>query len=266
MKPMRPTEPGDSLLPAERRQRILETIRTDSAIRASALSRLLGVSTMTIRRDLDALEQKGWIDRTHGGALLRREQTLGEFRYQASVLENPRLKRRIARRAAAMIEPHDIVFLGEGATPALLLRQTDPTLLCTMFSNNVGALAEASGKAAELILLGGVYRPESQALSGPVTLETIARVNAAKTFLSADGFSLDAGVTTQNPEIAAVERQMLRHTRGTVILMADHTKIGRVGRYVVSPADAIDVLVTDASTPADFRKRLAALGVRVLVA
>lgn len=266
MPPSRTIATGNSLLPAERQQRILHTILADSAIRVSALSRLLGVSAMTIRRDLDALEQKGLVERTHGGALCRREPRLSEFRYQSSAQKNPHLKRRIARRAAAMIAPHDTVFLGEGITPAMLLRHTDPALIFRMFSNNTGALGEAAGKAVEFILLGGRYCAASQALSGPVTLELIAQVHAAKTFLSADGLSIKAGATTQNHEIAAIDRQMIRHTRGEVILMADHTKIDRVGEYVVSPVSKIDVLVTDHKTSSEFKKSLESLGVRVVVA
>ena len=257
---------GEPLLPAERQQRILETIRSDSAIRVSALSRLFGVTTMTIRRDLDALEQKGLIDRTHGGAMSRQGAALDEFRYRTSAMKNPQLKRRIARRASAMIDPDDIVFLGEGTTPALLMRHCDPALGFKIFSNNVGALLEASDKAVEFILLGGRYRSASQALWGRVTLEIIAQVHAGKTFLSADGLSIEAGMTTQNEEIAAVDRQMIRYTRGRVILMADHTKIGRVGRYVISPAATIDVLVTDPGTSPEFRKRLESLGVQVVIA
>jgi DeoR family fructose operon transcriptional repressor len=257
---------GDALLPIERQQRILDTIRGDSATRVSALSRILGVSTMTIRRDLDSLERKGLLDRTHGGAVSRAGSVLEEFRYQASALRNPHLKRRIARRAATMVDPNDIVFLGEGATPALLVRYADPSLAFKVFSNNIGALLEAPGKTLEFVILGGSYRPESQALSGPITLEAIAQVRAAKTFLSADGFSVEDGLSTQNQEIASVERQMIRHTRGNVILMADHTKIGRVGRYVISPVSAVGILVTDAKTPPDFQKRLEAVGVRVVIA
>lgn len=254
------------LLPAERRQRILKTIRADTAIRAVTLSKALGVSTMTIRRDLDLLEKKGLVERAHGGAVLRRVRTLGEFRYQASAQKNRRQKGRIARRAAAMIEPGDIVFVAEGATSALVLRYIDPSLTFRVFSNNVAAISEMSGKAAELVLLGGIFQPDSMALSGPTTLETIAQVHATKTFLSADGLSISSGVTTQNHEIAAVDRQMIRQTRGRVILMADSTKIELVGEYVISPAARIDTLVTDAKISTRFKKDIQSLGVRVVIA
>ena len=258
--------PGEPLLPAERRQRILESLRSDSAIRVAVLSDRLGVSSMTIRRDLDLLERKGLVERTHGGALLRRTRALGEFRYRASASKHPQLKRRIARQAADMIDSGEVVFLGEGTTAALLMRHLDPGLRCRVFSNNIGAIFEAADKAAELVLLGGVYQPASQALAGPVTLDMISQVLAAKTFLSADGLSLAEGVTTQTHAIAVTDRHMIRHTRGQVVLMADHTKIGRVGDYVIAEAARIDVLITDGGAAPDFRQHLETLGVRVLVA
>jgi DeoR/GlpR family transcriptional regulator of sugar metabolism len=254
------------LLPAERQQRILEVIRSDEGIRVSALSDLLGVSTMTVRRDLDALARKGALERTHGGALLRSRRVPNEFSYRASRLKHPRLKRRIARQAAAMIDPGDIVFLAEGATPAMVMHYLDPHLSCRVLSNNIGALSEVADKAVEFVILGGVYQPSSQALAGSVTLDMIAQVRAAKTFLSADGLSVQDGVTTQNHEIAATDRQMIRHTRHQVILMADHTKIGLVGEYVVTPINQVHTIVTDENIdPAD-RRQLEAQGVRLIIA
>jgi DeoR family fructose operon transcriptional repressor len=257
---------GQALLPAQRRQRILDALRSDSATRVASLSRDLGVSTMTIRRDLDLLEQRGEVERTHGGALLRRSQSLSEFRYQASAQRHPGLKRRIARQAAAMIETGDIVFLGEGTTPALVMRYVDPALSCRIYTNNLGVIFEASGKSAELVLLGGVYQPATLALAGPATLDMIAQVHAAKTFLSADGLNIPEGVTTQTHDIAAVDRQMIRNTRGQVFLMADHTKVGLVGDYVIAAANGIDVLIADGRLDPGFRLELESLGVRVVSA
>jgi DeoR/GlpR family transcriptional regulator of sugar metabolism len=165
-----------------------------------------------------------------------------------------------------MVDAGDVIFLGEGTTPALLMRHLDPGIHCRVFSNNIGAIFEAADKAAELVLLGGVYQPASRALSGAVTLDMIAQVHAAKTFLSADGLSIAEGVTTQTHTIAVTDRHMIRHTRGQVILMADHTKIGLVGDYVIAEAARIDVLITDGGVDRDFRRRMEALGVRVVVA
>ena len=83
---------------------------------------------MTIRRDLDAFEEKGVVDRTSSGGLFRQKWIDKEFNYQDSVLKHPQLKRHIAQPAAALINPHDIVFLGKGRTTASVLRYADPTI------------------------------------------------------------------------------------------------------------------------------------------
>ena len=256
----------DSLLPSERQQRILELIREGAAIRVSRLSELLGVSEMTIRRDLVLLEQRGVVERTHGGAIFRQERKIGKFKYQKSIQKNPEEKKRIARRAAALIEPNDTVYLGEGTTAPLVLRYADPAMVFSVFTNNLGAVSEVQDKAAELVLLGGTYNPASHALEGSITMDMIHQVYANKVFLGADGLSLSAGVTTPNLEIAVIERNMIRHTRGQVILMADHSKFGLVAEIVVSPVKRADVLITDREIPGEFQKDLESMGIRVLIA
>ena len=254
-----------SLLPSERQQRILELIREGTGIRVSHLSELLGVSEMTIRRDLAVLEQQGVAERTHGGAVFRQEQVVDKFRYQDSIRENPQGKRRIAQRAAVLINPNDTVYLGEGAKCAQIVRYVESGMPFTIFTNNLGVISEIGDKAAELTLLGGTYNPTTHALAGPITMEMIRQVYATKVFLGADGLSLSAGLTTPNLEMAAIERSMIRHTRGQVIVLADHSTFGLVADMVIAPIKRADVLITDQDIPAEFQKDLESMGIRILV-
>jgi len=254
------------LLPAERQQRILEILREELSVRGSRLGELLGVSEMTIRRDLDALERQGVVERTHGGAVFRQERVVGKFHYNSAVQENLREKQRIARRAAAMIEPNDIIFLGEGTTCAQMIRYVDSGMPFTIFTNNLGVISEIEDKTGDLILLGGAYNHTTRALAGSLTMEMISQVNVTKLFLGVDGFSLNAGLTTPNLEIATVERSMIRHTRGKVIVMADHSKFGLVAEIVITPIKNIDVLITDRKIPDDFEQDLRSMDVEVVIA
>ena len=254
------------LLPAERQQRILETLRDELSVRGSRLGELLGVSEMTIRRDLDVLEQQGVVERTHGGAVFRQERVVGRFHYNSAVQENLREKQRIARRAATMIEPNDIIFLGEGTTCAQMIRYVDSGMPFTIFTNNLGVISEIEDKTGDLILLGGAYNHTTRALAGPLTMEMISQVNVTKLFLGVDGFSLNAGLTTPNLEMATVDRSMIRHTRGKVIVMADHSKFGLVAEIVITPIKNIDVLITDRKIPDDFEQDLRSMNVEVVIA
>ncbi len=254
------------LLPAERQQRILEFLMKEFTVRGSHLSELLGVSEMTIRRDLDVLEQQGLVERTHGGAVFRQERVAGKFHYQNSTEVNPREKLAIAKCAAAMIEPHDVIFLGEGTTAALVIRYLEPGLPCTVFTNNLGITSKANGTTAEIIFLGGTYNPITQALAGPLTIEMISQVNATKVFLGADALSISAGMTTPNFEIAIIDRNMIKNTRGQVFVMANHTKFGLVAQMSTVPLKQINVLITNRKVPDDFQNELDHLGIQVVIA
>lgn len=256
-----------SRLPAERQQRILEILREEFSIRSSNLSDLLRVSEMTIRRDLDLLEQKGLVERTHGGAVFRQERVAGKFHYQSSIKENPEQKKRIAQKAAAMIEANDIVYIGEGTTASMVLRFVEPAMPFTIFTNNLGVISElgVASPAVELVMLPGTYNPTTHALAGPLTMEMIRQVNAGKVFLGADGISLSAGLSTPNLEIAVIERSMIQHTRGQVIVMADHPKFGLVAEMSIAPLKVIDILITNRKIPVDFQKVLDKIGVQVVI-
>ena len=257
-----------SYLPAERQQRIIDMLKKDFSTRSSNLSDLLGVSEMTIRRDLDVLEQSGLVERTHGGAVFRQERLASSFHYHNSIKENPEQKERIAKKAASMIEPHDTVYIGEGTTASMLVRFVDPALPFTIFTNNLGVISDSEtvNMTAELVLLPGTYNPKTHALSGPLTMEMIRQVNATKVFIGADGLSLRAGVSTPDLEIAAIERSMIQQTRGQVIVMADHPKFGLVAEISIAPLKHINVLITNRKIPSDFQKDLDKLGVQVVIA
>ena len=110
-KKMRSRKKTNSMLQPQRQRQILEILRKDMTIRGSRLSELLGVSEMTIRRDLDILEKKGVVERTHGGAVFRQERLIGKFHYRCGIREKPREKRRIAASASTMIEPNDTIYI-----------------------------------------------------------------------------------------------------------------------------------------------------------
>ncbi len=261
-------EATSNLLPAQRRQLILDTIKKNYTARCSQLSALLEVSEMTIRRDLGVLERQGMVKRTHGGAVFRHERVTSKFKYFSSKEENFEEKEFIARRAARFIEPNDVVLIGEGTTASLLLRHVQPSMPFTVFSNNHGIVTEIDTRAisAEIILLGGVFNPATFATEGNFTLEIIERINADKVFLGADGFSLRSGLTTVNQNIAAIDRAMIRHTTGQVIVMSDNTKFGLVAAMEIAKPKEIDILITNNKMSDDFLNDLKSLDVEVVMA
>ena len=252
------------MIPAERRVHISEILRERRAVRVSSLSEDLGVSEMTIRRDLERLESEGLLTRTHGGAVLKRhlvEEPLWVDRVAAQAEE----KRRIAQAAAALIRPGETVFLSSGTTAAQVLRHVAPTLEARVITHNVGALAEAQGLRVEVVLVGGLYRPRLNALGGPMALEHVGRFHASRMLLGVDGFDLEEGLTTPTVDMASIERAMIGQTRGDVIVLADRSKIGVVADVVICGFDHVDVVMVDDGVDEGVRDEIGRLGLRCVV-
>jgi DeoR/GlpR family transcriptional regulator of sugar metabolism len=251
------------MIPAERRARIVEALEEQRVVKVSTLSDVLGVSEITIRRDLKLLDREGVLRRTHGGAMLKRRPATEQQREASLPAEtHAEEKARIARAAAAMIEPKDTVFLGSGSTVAAVLRYVDPALEARVVTHSLAAAAEAQGLNVELIFLGGLYRPGINAVEGTWTIDMIGSFNADKAFLGADGLDAAAGLTTPSMAVAGIELAMIRRTRGEVVVLADADKIGLVHQVVVCPLDQIDLILVDDNVPPDARAKIQRTGPR----
>jgi DeoR/GlpR family transcriptional regulator of sugar metabolism len=258
------TPEAHEMIPAERRARIVESLEQRRSVRVSVLSEELGVSEMTIRRDLERLEQEGMLSRMHGGAILKRRMTEEPF-YVASEREHSEEKRRIAQAAAAMIKPGETVFLSSGTTATQVLSHVDPELKARVVTHNVGAVSAAQRTSLDIVLLGGSYRPRSNTLGGSLTIETVGGFHASRFILGADGLSLDEGVTTPSLSLAGVERAMIRQTRGEIVVLADSSKVGAVGDVVICSLDTANVVILDDGVPPDVREEMELLGLRLIV-
>jgi DeoR/GlpR family transcriptional regulator of sugar metabolism len=249
------------MLPAERRARIVAALRAKNAVRVTTLSGDLGVSEITIRRDLVLLEQEGVLSRTYGGAV-RRQRLTAEPSYEANAVTHAEEKDRIAKAAATMIEPHDTVFLGSGTTVVHMLRHIDPELEARVVTHSLAVAAEARGLRIELVFLGGLYRPQLDAVEGSWPLDMIAQFHADKAFLGADCLDAREGLTTPSIAVAGVELAMIRRTRGEVVVLADSSKIGLVGAVVICPLDQVDVVFVDDGVDADVCEQIRRAGPR----
>jgi len=248
-------------LPAERRRHLLELLRERGAVRASDLVAELGVSEVTVRRDLEALARRGLLERSHGGATLP-----GGAPAVVPVPERAAAKRAIGRAAAALVGPGETVFLNGGSTTLEVFRHL--AVPVTVVSNNVLAALESVVRDVELILLGGHVRtdPVERTVVGPFATETLRRTFANRAVLGVGGVSADAGVTTPIAAEAEIARLMIEQTRGAVVVVADASKLGAVSDFAVGPLDRVNVLVTEAEPPRAERSELERAGVQVVLA
>ena len=235
-----------STIPASRQQYILNLIKTEGTVTVSQLAEELGVSELTIRRDLDQLEKKGLVERTHGGATARRNLPV-EPDYLQKASEYPKEKEAIGQAVAAMVQEGDTLYINSGSTTFEVIRSVVALQKkVTIVTNNIDAIWLCKeSEHIRLILAGGVYRSRSHSVSGSLSSFLVNQVYANKAIIGVDGFSPSAGLTTPILEEAETTRAMIEHTVGTVIVVAAANKIGVVSNFKTVGLDQVDVLVTD---------------------
>ena len=239
------------MLARHRQSLILQAVRSDGSARVSDLTQRLGVSDMTIRRDLEVLARDGLVEKVHGGAVLPGSPASHEPGFEAKlVLERPE-KTAIARAAASMVTPGTAIAIGSGTTtlPGLTI-VTNSLRVTNLYSGTRGL----DGTADSVVLTGGVRTP-SDALVGPVADLTIRSLHFDLLFLGCYGFDVNAGLTTPNLAEAETNRTLIRVARRVVVL-ADHTKWGLVGLSSFARLSEVDVLITDDMLPPDARNQV----------
>jgi DeoR family transcriptional regulator, fructose operon transcriptional repressor len=249
------------MLVGERRRGILELLAADDRAEVGELAARFAVSESTIRRDLQVLSQYGAVERTRGGALppSRFEPSFGE-----KETVNRAQKAAIAQVAAHLVEQGQTVFLDAGTTTLELARALRSRPDVTVATNSVPVAMELANRV-RLIVTGGSVKEQTLALVGPLAERSIEQMHVDIAFIGMNGVSATAGLTTPTWEEAATKSRMIGAARVAVVL-ADSTKLGAVTFAHVAELDAIDLLITDETAPADQLVALRATGLEVRVA
>ncbi|PWH15425.1 MAG: DeoR family transcriptional regulator [Ardenticatenia bacterium] len=250
-----------------RRAMILEELATHRVVRIADLSERFGVSEVSIRRDLERLEQNGLLKRIHGGAVSIPGAPIHEVS-SARVLAHAREKERIGRAAAQMIRENERLIFDSGTTTLQVARNIPGHLLTsgnlTVITASLPIVYELGAwKNVHIIVLGGVYLHEYQVMVGPQTIEALRGLHADTMFLGADGLTFSNGVTTANVLEAEVDRALVR-SASRIVVVADSSKIGVIGLVTIMPLTKINALITDDKAPPDFVTRLRDEGVEVI--
>jgi DeoR family fructose operon transcriptional repressor len=253
------------LIPAQRRERIQDYLGIHQIVRTADLCEILDASEATIRRDLEWLEDKGFLERTHGGAILNQRMIL-EQEYQQRAQHHPDEKRRIGELAASLIEEGDIVFINSGTTATQVLQHIRRNSRITVFTNNVSAVMDLGDPGFHYYMTGGEFQSRSNSLAGRFALDNLGLVYANKTILGVDGISLKHGCTVPTNAEAEVVRRMIERTKGQVIVVADHSKWGVVSNFQIANMDEIDKLITDESLDSSAVESLADYKIECLLA
>ncbi|MGH3433897.1 MAG: DeoR/GlpR family DNA-binding transcription regulator [Thermocrispum sp.] len=250
---------------AERRQRILELVRSSGAISLRELAREVGTSDVTVRRDLRALEAQGVLDRRHGGAVLPGGLS-HEPSYSEKALVAADAKAAIARLAAELVSDGDAIIVGAGTTTkAFAGRLTRHTELTVVTNSLRVAESLAGARGVDVVITGGLLRGSIHAMVGGTTEQALASVQGTRAFISGNGLTAERGLSTPNLSVAGVDRA-LAAAAAEVVVLADHTKIGTDALLQTVAAQDIQHLVTDDAADENELDALREVGVQVHVA
>lgn len=244
---------------------ILELLTTENKLEVSALAQQVGVSQVTMRKDLDELERRGIIVREHGYALLRSADDL-----QSRIAYHYEDKRRIAQRAAELVENGDTIMIESGSCCALLAdvlaeRRKDLTII----TNSAFIAAYIRGKCSfQIILLGGIYQPDAQVMVGPMVRLCAEGFFVSHFFIGVDGYSDRTGFTNQDHMRAAAVRDMAQQAEKVVVL-TESEKFSRRGVVPLNlPQTAPPqprIVVTNRSIPVESLASLQRKGVETIL-
>lgn len=246
----------------DRRNRILSLIRQKRGVCLSELKTIFpGLSEMTLRRDLDALANAGYVTRVRGGAVL--PDAAAGFDYADRSGINTAVKNSIGIKAVSLLEENRSIYLDAGTTMMAFAGQIpDMHLFVITNAPNIG-LEVARRENTDVIFLGGSLSKATVSISGPVALGHLDNLNIDLAFIATGGYSVESGFT--NPYIYECElkRKVIRSAKKVIVLM-DHSKLQRRLPYTFADLGDIDVIVTDRALPDEIRAAADAAGVQVV--
>ena len=259
---------NDHMNAHQRRDLIAHLILERGRVQVTELMEEYGLTDTSIRRDLSILEKKGVIRRVHGGAVSTNEG-LQILDLEKRITQNITDKKRIGAAAAKLIQPRDVILMDSGTTVLQVARNIPESLrqmgTLRIMTNSTLLLDEMGTWATpNLLLLGGIFLPDHRVTVGPQVLESLKQISAHRAFLGCDGLTLEGGITSAHPLVAQTGREMAGRA-DQVIVLADHSKLGRAGFVPIMPISEIDVLVTDSLASEQMVQELRQRGVEVMV-
>lgn len=260
------TLPDPSVLSTyERRQLVAQQLSDQQRVTVSALSKMFGVSEVTIRKDLAWLEERKLLVRTHGGATLAKT-TLPEQAFDVREREQHDEKLSIGALAAQLVQNGDCISLDASTTALAMTQYLRDKREVTVVTNGLRsgmALAPAPGIA--VLMPGGMLRHESVSLVGTWGKSVLEQINIKTAFVSARGITVNEGLTDVDSEEVAFKRSIVESAK-EVILLVDHSKWGKVALATFCPLNRVKLIITDAQAPLDLIEEVRKAGVEVRIA
>ena len=258
-------EQPPALFQTERQRQIATTTLASGRVEVAELADRFGVTTETIRRDLSDLQRQQVVRRVHGGAI---PWETDHFEPLLSVRDDQHdaEKRRLAQAAISELPEHGTIIIDSGSTLTRFAEALPTDCALTVVTNSLPtAQVLADYSHLEVVVVGGTVRKNTLAMVDTLAASSIEPLNVDALFISSDGMSPDAGLTTPYREEAALKQAMMRAAR-RVVALVDHSKLGQDHFIRFADWSEVDVLVTNTDVPRDAVEAIEALGTAVLVA
>jgi DeoR/GlpR family transcriptional regulator of sugar metabolism len=263
--PMSELDPArKSALPAQRRSELVKVLEIKGQMSVSEISDYFNISEDTVRRDLDALAQKGALTRTHGGAVTITALVHRDSPFLQRLNTCTAEKQRIAKAAAALISDGETLLINGGSTTRLFAAELNQQYL-TVVTNNLSVPGVLSTELIrDIYVMGGQFRPEAQVTIGPILAAGI-QISVDSAIIGVGGITAREGLTTTVLEEASMIAAMMAAARRTIVL-ADSSKLGKHSFAQIAGLAAMQILVTDAEPAEELAAALKEAGVELVVA
>ena len=249
-----------SLVGEERKKKILDILEEREKVTVQELSKKLNVSTETIRRYLEQLENENKVKKVYGGAIRVVEGE--EPPFLTRKISYPEEKKRIGKRAAEFVTHNDVIALDEGSTPLqmipFLTGKMNLTVITPSFAIAYYLMENQNNQKfnGRIYFLGGEIDSRHQRSIGSMAAEAMERFYFNKAFISADGFTVSNGATCYGPEKGILSRKMMAHAEKSFLLV-DHSKIGVRSSYRIAPLNEFHKIICDGAVPPDWKEAIA---------
>jgi DeoR family transcriptional regulator of aga operon len=264
-KYMKSTKDGNNnvVFREERLEKIIALLEKEDRLVTKNLPEILNTTSVTIRKDIAILEQRGLLKRTHGGAIKPRKLFHGLALNEKEKL-NLEEKIRIAKKAAKLISEGDTIILDSGSTTSFIAKEIKQMKGITVITNAINIVSILLNSDIDVILIGGSLIKETSTLVGPLADDVLRKISADKLFIGVDGIDFEVGLTTPNILEANTSRVMMEMS-GEIILVVDASKFGRRSLGVISKVSEVNSIITTKKLSENELKKFADYDVQVFI-
>ncbi|WP_263372934.1 DeoR/GlpR family DNA-binding transcription regulator [Granulicella aggregans] len=254
----------EGMMAEERRMQILQILRAEGRAKVNELVRRFNTSAVTIRSDLNELDQRGLVQRSHGGAVIH-DTVFRESPVHERIKSQSKEKQRIGAMAATLVREGETIILDSGTTALEVARNLKNIQNVQVITNGVNIAAELlNSRNTQIIMMGGTVRNDSASIVGRQTEDMLEQFSADKLFLCGAGCDPDFGVSGTNLEETMANRAMLRAAR-EIIVVADASKFSKRSMSLIASFSEVDIVISDESLLPELQERIKSFGCKLIL-